>query len=172
MAAIDDNIHQSQGEPGSHGTIIHGPQDIDDPLRMIPTLLANRGLAGVVLGVDSENFEQGPKNLVRRPLLEIETTERCAVPVGKTLWWTRTANKREYTLTGVRHHKGGSTVTLQLETSANQELPEPGTTAIFSVHNTHGDPPLKLPPHAPWTHLEAETTPLPLEGARDEGSWE
>lgn len=153
--------------------LLEAEEAIDDPLRMIPTLLANRGLAGVVLGVDSENFEQGPKNLVRRPLLAIETTERCAVPVGKTLWWTRTANKREYTLTDVRHHAaGGSTVTLQLQTGSNQELPEPGTTAIFSVHNTHGDPPLKLPPHAPWTHLEAEITPLPLEGARDEGSWE
>lgn len=153
--------------------LLEAEEAIDDPLRMIPTLLANRGIAGVVRRVDLENYEQGLKSRLRRPILEIQTAEQCMVPVGKHLWWTRTPDKREYTVTGIRHLKGGkSVVTLQLETGSAQEVPEPGTIVVLSEHNTRRGHHLELPPHAPWTHVEAETAPAPLDGAIDEGRWE
>lgn len=153
--------------------LLEAEEAIDDPLRMIPTLLANQGLAGVVTRVDREHFEPGAKRRVRRPLLEIQTEERCALPAGKRLWWTRTPGKTEYVLLDAQPLSGGgSQVMLQLETSADQELPVPGTVAIFSRHHTKGDPPLTLPESAPWTHVEPDITPSPIEGPADEGSWE
>lgn len=153
--------------------LLEAEEAVDDPLRMIPTLLANQGIVGIVSGVDEENYEQGTKKLVRRPLVQLQTAERCTVPVGKTFWWTRTPGKREYTITEVQHVAGGkSIVTLQLQTSSDQELPSPGTVAVFSIHNTHGSPPLTLPKQAPWPHVEPDVAPAPLDGATDDGRWE
>lgn len=153
--------------------MLESEEAIDDPLRMIPTLLSNHGVSGVVVRVNEENYEQGAKRKVRRPVVELRTAERCAVAAGKALWWTRTAHKREYRITEIRALSGGeSVVTLQLETSSGQELPAEGAVAVFSVHHTHGDPPLTLPESAPWTHQEAETEPVALEGPTDEGAWE
>lgn len=156
--------------------LLEAEEAIDDPLRMIPTLLANQGLVGTVRRVDGDHHEWGAKRQVRRPLVELETAERCTLPVGRELWWTRTADKRGYLITEVRHVAKGSRslVRLRLETSANQELPRSGETAIFSVHTTSGSPFLILPKQVPWTHREPEhdTTPLSLDGATDEGRWE
>ncbi|AKT38129.1 hypothetical protein [Chondromyces crocatus] len=156
--------------------LLEAEEAIDDPLRMLPTLLANQGLVGKVRRVDRENYEQGPKRQVRRPLVELETAERCVLPTEKELWWTRTADKREYVITEVRHiaKESRSIVVLQLETSAEQELPTVGETAIFSVHHLGSSPPLKMPKKAPWTHREPEQEDvLPaLDGATDEGRWE
>ncbi|WP_437656846.1 hypothetical protein [Sorangium sp. So ce1182] len=156
--------------------LLTAEEAIDDPLRMIPTLLANQGLAGTVRRVDVEHYGQGPKNRVRRPLVELETAERCALPVGKELWWTRTAEKREYVITEVRHAAKGDTslVTLQLETGTGQELPKKGETAIFSVHNMRSNFFFKLPDKVPWTHREPDldATAPALDGATDDGRWE
>ncbi len=153
--------------------LLEAEEAVDDPLRMIPTLLANKGIAGVVAKVDLDNYEQGPKQRVRRPLVEIRTAQPCAVPLWKQLWWTGTPDKREYTVIEVRDLAGGkSVVRLRLETGSGQELPALGSTAVFSVHNTQGSPPLMLPESPPWTHVEVETTPAPIEGSAAEGRWE
>lgn len=153
--------------------MLDAEEAIDDPLRMIPTLLANRAIAGVVRRVDATHKEQGPKKLVGRPLVDLDTAERCALQPGKQLWWTETPGGRMYAIVSVRDaESGGSSVTLRLETGAKGELPREGDVAIFSSHNTCGSPPLMLPAEAPWTHKEAELTPPALDGATDEGTWE
>ncbi|XXX81374.1 hypothetical protein WMF30_21680 [Sorangium sp. So ce134] len=156
--------------------LLEAEEAIDDPLRMIPTLLANQGVVGTVRRVDGEHYEQGPKNRVRRPLVELETAERCALPVGKELWWTQTAEKREYVITDIRHSAKGDTsiVTLRLETGSAQELPKKGETAIFSVHNLSSNAFFMLPEKAPWTHRDPDLDAAPpaLDGATDEGRWE
>ena len=154
--------------------LLEAEEAIDDPLRMIPTLLANQGVAGTVRRFDRDNFEQGAKNRVRRPIVEVETGERCTIPVGKVFWWTKTPGKREYVVDAVQHLAGGkkSLVTLKLETGADQELPSVGDLAIFSVHSTHTGQPLKLPQQPPWTHADPQPQAPPLEGAADQGRWE
>ena len=153
--------------------LLEAEEAIDDPLRMIPTLLANQGVAGTVRRVDRDNYEQGAKQSLRRPLVEIETDERCTVPVGKVFWWTETPSKREYVVDAVRHIASGkkSLVTLKLETRSEQELPTLGDLAIFSVHNTHSGQPLMLPRQPPWTHADPHSQAPPLEGAEDQGRW-
>lgn len=153
--------------------LLDAEEAVDDPLRMIPTLLANRGVAGSVIQVESDHFEMAQKRKVRRPRVVIETRERCTMPVGKELYWTRTPGKREYVLREIEpSDSGGSRVTLQLETSSSQEMPEEGTLATFSVHHTRTDPPLTLPAELPWTHVEPDDEPEPIESTADAGSWE
>lgn len=77
--------------------MLDSEEAIDDPLRMIPTLLSNHGVSGIVVRVDGENYEQGEKMKVRRPLVVIRTAERCTVPEGKSLWWTRGPRGNENT---------------------------------------------------------------------------
>src|SRR5262249_57873893 len=68
--------------------LLESEQACDDPLRMIPELLAGRAVRGRVLGIDREHKERGPKNVVHRPLLRLLSAEPCLMPQGKELWWS------------------------------------------------------------------------------------
>jgi hypothetical protein len=146
---------------------------IDDPLRMIPYLLTDEAVVGEIASVDLNHVEPGLKRAVRRPLFELETEDRCRIPTGKALFWTRTPRAPAYTVVGIRAggRRGGSIVTLMHETSAGQwERPFVGQEVIFSAHHVHSAPLLMLPATAPWTHSPKVEPELSIDSADDEGS--
>jgi hypothetical protein len=146
---------------------------IDDPLRMIPYLLTDEAVVGEIASVDLNHVEPGLKRAVRRPLFELETEDRCRIPTGKALFWTRTPRAPAYTVVGIRAggRRGGSIVTLMHETSAGQwERPFVGQEVIFSAHHVHSAPLLMLPATAPWTHSPKVDPELSIDSADDEGS--
>lgn len=152
--------------------LLQAEEAVDDPLRMAPYLLANQAVAGKVVGVDMAHYGQGPKNRVRRPLVALETDERCTIPRGKALFWTETPDKRAYVLVDVSSVRGGSRwrITLEHATGSDCARPEVGREAVFSIHHTNADPPLTLPDVGPWTHQKPVDTGS-LEEA-GEGAWE
>lgn len=127
---------------------------VDDPLRMIPYLLSGDALMGRVIEVDLNHSELGKKRAVKRPLVRVETEERCSVLAGGALFWSKTPKAPEYTVVDVSAAEGGgSIITLKHETSAAQwERPSLGEEVIFSTLHVQPAPPLKLPDNPPWTH--------------------
>jgi hypothetical protein len=124
----------------------------DDALRMVPYLLDGKAVLGVVVEVDADHSEMGPKQRVRRPLVTILSGDECLMPVGKELWWTRAQKGRAFEVHKVTPYKGGSLVTLKLTTSSKVPMPKIGETACFSVHNTDSQWLPSLPTTPPWTH--------------------
>jgi hypothetical protein len=152
--------------------LVLAEEAIDDSLRMIPYLLADEAIVGTVVAVDLGHVEPGRVRNVRRPVFEVETEERCRIPSGKALFWTKTPRAPAYLVTGVRpgSRHGGSIVTLKHGTSAAQwERPTLGREAIFSTHNVHGAPPLVFPAEAPWTHSPKDAAELAIDEVGDEG---
>ncbi len=145
---------------------------VDDPLRMVPFLLTNQAVAGQVLEVDLDHKEQPGKRSVRRAQVELEVAERCTIPLQTKLYWTHTANGREYRVTAVRAEGSKTIVTLTHQTSSDVERPEPGSFAVFSVHTTRPTEIYKDFQQVPWTHRRPVEHSAPLDGATDEGRWE
>ena len=54
------------------------------------------------IAVDLGHVEPGRARNVRRPLFEVETEERCRIPSGKALFWTKTPRAPAYLVTGIR----------------------------------------------------------------------
>jgi hypothetical protein len=147
---------------------------VDDPLRMLPYILANDAVAGRVVKVDLDHRGHTGTSEVRRPLVELEVDEQCTVPAGKVLYWTGTPAGREYVVDHVRASaKGTKTiVTLIHQTGSAGERPEKGTSAVFSVHTTKASGFFKPKQPTPWTHKRPPAHSEPIEGVADEGSWE
>lgn len=140
---------------------------IDDPLRMAPHLLAGKALAGVVTRVDSERRERVSARNCRRPAVTVRTSERCTIPSGTELWWTRIPDGKEWRIESVvARADSGSDVTLVLQTNRlpKDGLPTKGSRVCFSQFNTKPPYELFLPSAVPWTHKVAEPTPDDLEG--------
>jgi hypothetical protein len=90
----------------------------------------------------------------------LHSLEPCVMPIGKDLWWTEAADKREWKVEQIEPTQaGGSTVTLTLQTNRTLPagLPSPGARACFSELNTAASYELSLPSRPPWTHRSAET---------------
>ena len=110
---------------------------VDDPLRMIPWLLAGKALTGTVVRVDPDHREQVGKQQRRRPVVVVACEEPCLMPHGKALYWTGEPAGREYLVDAVADAPdGGSTVTLKLQTDRSKELPSAGARACFSELST------------------------------------
>ena len=126
---------------------------IDDPVRMVPWLLAGKALEGTVVRVDDEHREQVGRQRRRRPIVVVACDEPCLMPRGKALYWTGEPAGREYLVEDVTERRGGgSTVTLKLQTDRSKGLPRAGARACFSELTTgEGYEPF-LPLEAPWTH--------------------
>jgi hypothetical protein len=60
----------------------------DDPLRMIPALLAHRAVRGRVVHVDARYKERAEVKLVARPLVTLLSSRPCLMPLGKELYST------------------------------------------------------------------------------------
>jgi hypothetical protein len=136
---------------------------IDDPLRMAPVLLSGKAVAGEVAHCDNERRENVNGRNVKRPSVILNSSEPCAMPVGKYLWWSQAADKREWRVERIEpNDTGGSTVTLILQTNRLPPagLPVIGTRACFSELRTGTPYALFLPTHAPWTHRPADAAML------------
>lgn len=147
-------------------------QAIDDPLRMIPYLLANDAIRGTVAQVDLEHREIAKVKKVRRPLVTLQTEEPCVVGNGKKLFWTETPSGQPYEVVEVVAHGTGSRVVLKHHAPGDVRRPTLGDTVILSVHNTNPPPPLMLPKKPPWTHGRPPPPPPAIEDPETAGGWE
>jgi hypothetical protein len=133
----------------------------DDPIRMIPYLLQHKAVCGKVIAVDREHRELATKRMVSRPLLTLQAPDPCIMPPGKELWWTAQPDGREFVVHSIHNAPSRAVVTLKLMTSSSAaDLPSIGSSACFSVHNTHPSPPMILPAHEPWTHRQSRVSGL------------
>ncbi|MBL4844229.1 MAG: hypothetical protein JKY65_01775 [Planctomycetes bacterium] len=132
---------------------------LDDPLRMIASMLKNEAVVGVVVNVDEENREQGPVKLVRRPVVTLETERPCTMPIGKKLWWSGHPKGKHYVLrSAVDTPRGGSRLELCLQTSHRSVVrPAEGKEAIFSSHHVKSPFFAQWPDELPWTHVDSAT---------------
>jgi hypothetical protein len=132
---------------------------IDDPVRMAPLLLAGKAVAGEVVQYEPDHRETiGGKNL-KRPRVTLHSLDPCAMPIGKHVWWTRAADKREWQVEQIAPAaNGGSIVTLVLQTNRALPagLPAQGTRACFSELKSSAPYELFLPSSVPWTHRPAD----------------
>jgi len=134
---------------------------IDDPLRMAPVLLAGKAVAGEVVRCEPDRREVIGGSNVKRPRVTLHSLEPCVMPIGKNLWWTRAADKREWKIEQIEPTAtGGSTVTLTLQTNRALPagLPALGTRASFSELQSGSPYELFLPSQTPWTHRPADAT--------------
>lgn len=132
---------------------------IDDPLRMAPVLLAGKALAGEVAGCEADRRELINGRNYKRPRVTLQSEEPCAMPIGKSLWWTHAAGEREWIVEQILPaESGGSTIALVLQTNRQLSagLPVVGERACFSELNTRDGLTPHLPSAAPWTHRPAD----------------
>jgi hypothetical protein len=146
------------------GTLLAAEEACDDPVRMIPWLLENKAVRGLVVGVDPEHKEKLTR-MVRRPLVTLRSPDVCLMPVGKELYWSDNPSGREYVVHALEPASGrGSLITLKLMTGSDTDLPALGTEACFSIHSTSPGYVARLPKRDPWTHSSA---PAALESIED-----
>jgi hypothetical protein len=137
---------------------LEAEEAIDDPLRMVPHIVDGRALLGVVVRVEVDNFEAGPVNRVRRPLVVCRSVESVGMPVGSELYWTQAPSTRWTLAAAAPHPSGGSLVTLKREsggrprTSGVPFVPSVGDEVVFSELKPGGGPPFRMPSGDPWTH--------------------
>lgn len=123
---------------------------IDDPLKMLPRVLAGEAIEGQVHSV---HREKGTGTAV-----ELRTEEPCTLPPGLELWWSGAAFGRGWVIERIDVAGPGSKVTLTQPIRKDPAgCPAPGTRAVFSAlcfdeHLSYG---LSLPVRAPWTHRPA-----------------
>ena len=141
--------------------LLEAEEAVDDPLRMAPVLVAGQAVAGEVLRCDAERRELIGGRRCKRPSVTLRTQEPCVMPVGTELWWTRTADKREWIISRVVAAGTGSEVTLILQTNRTPDvgLPRVVKRACFSQLNTGAGYEVHLPQQTPWTHLPKEPPP-------------
>lgn len=137
--------------------LLDAEEACNDPLKMVPYLLQHKAVYGRVAAIDLEHRELATKRLVSRPLVTLHSPDVCLMPLGKELWWSKQPSGREYLVDAIEPASdGGWLITLKLMTgSGTAELPEVGSEACFSIHNTRPAPPLTLPTAEPWTHRPA-----------------
>lgn len=137
---------------------LEAEEAIDDPLRMVPVLLAGKAIAGMVTGSDPNRRERVNSRNCLRPIVTIRTLEPCTMPVGTEVWWIESPRGREWLISSVTASDTGSVVTLVLQTNRTQAagLPRIGRRACFSELNTHDSYEVHLPQQVPWTHRSTE----------------
>jgi hypothetical protein len=139
------------------GRLLEAEEAVDDPLRMIPHLLANDAVRGVVEAVDRSHREAATSRPVARPLVTLRSPGPCRMPPGKELYWSAQPAGREFVVQAVEPlADGGARVTLKLMTCRDTTgTPAVGEVACFSVHNTRRGYRTDLPRDEPWTHHAA-----------------
>jgi hypothetical protein len=137
--------------------VLEAEEACDDPLRMLPDLLENKAVRGVVERVDRDHKEVATTKAVRRPLVVLRSADPCRMPPGKKLYWSQEPGGKEFLVHRVEALAGGgSRVTLKLMTSRDTTgTPAVGSEACFSVHSTSRGRPPELPRDDPWTHQPA-----------------
>lgn len=132
---------------------------LDDPLVLAGLVAGGEALIGEVVAVDKRNKEQGPKNMVTRPLIDLELDEPCPLPLGSTSYWTARPGKVKVEVIDV----DGTSVRLKVHSGMRGELPQPGTVAAFADLTFASIPPPQAPQATPWTHVGANTPSIESE---------
>ncbi|TIN20137.1 MAG: hypothetical protein E5Y51_03835 [Mesorhizobium sp.] len=143
---------------------------IDDPLRMVPVLLAGQAIAGDVIRSDPNRRELINGRFCKRPDIVVRAAEPCVMPLGTEVWWTLASKGREWVVTSIVPNGIGSDVTLVLQTNRMPEagLPRLHQRVCLSQLNTLARYETHLPQDIPWTHRPKEppsTTDLESEAA-------
>lgn len=129
----------------------------DDPLVMAAYELAGKAFTGIVREVDREHREQGPRRMVRRPLLTVETEEPCVMPDGIELDWSADHRVCGCVQAIEPMRSGGSRIVVKIVAGMNLELPARGSLVCFSGLSTASGPRLPIPQQIPWTHRPSES---------------
>jgi hypothetical protein len=147
------------------GRLLAAEEACDDPLRMIPYLLANDAVSGVVETVDHSHKEAAASRQVRRPLVILRSPDPCRMPPGKELYWSAQPSGREFVVQAVESLPGGGArVTRKRMTSRDTTgTPAVGEQACFSIHSTRRGYRPELPREEPWTHRTAAVAAGPIE---------
>lgn len=133
----------------------------DDPVRMLPYLLANKAVKGEVVWADPNHKEVAAVNRVRRPLVTLLSPDPCLMPAGKELWWDRHPTGKPWVVEAIAPDpSGGTRVTLKLTTGSGA-VPAVGEEVCFSIHNKIAPYRPELPEAVPWTHRPAAEPPAP-----------
>ncbi|WP_338822563.1 hypothetical protein WDM22_00690 [Bradyrhizobium septentrionale] len=145
---------------------LEAEEAIDDPLRMVPFLLAGKAVAGNVVRSDPNRRELINGRNCKRPSVTLRTAEPCIMPRGTELWWTEMPNGREWLVDAVSHNGAGSDVTLVLQTNRGLDggLPRVHQRVCFSQLNTQERYEVHLPQDTPWTHRTPQPPETDLEG--------
>jgi hypothetical protein len=137
----------------------------DDPLKMVDLLAAGEAIIGTVLHVDEQHRIQGPKQMVKRPLITIRVSEPCPLLPGDTVHWDQAPDK-DFEIIAIDRGPGGADeITLLLHNPGLRSLPAVGEEACFSLYGTGGYWNAYPPKDVPWTHQS-------LESAQSSGSIE
>jgi hypothetical protein len=132
----------------------------DDPLRMLPYLLAQKAVQGKIVAIDREHRELATKRSVVRPLVTLEIDEPCTIPVGKELWWTERTLGAPFEVRRVDKRR----LILLAPTANVAHIPPVSAHACFSVLDTNQFYPRPLPNEAPWTHVApGDGSPVDIE---------
>ena len=137
---------------------LEAEEAIDDPLRMVPQVIAGKAIAGQVVACDANRRERINNRNCLRPSVTLRTDERCLAPIGTEVWWTEAAMEREWLVTAVAPAGAGSDVTLVLQTNRQMQagLPHLRQRARFTQVRIPTAYEPKLPREAPWTHRAPE----------------
>ena len=101
-------------------------QAYDDPLQMVDVLLSGQAMIGDVRHVDADHRIQGPKNMIRRPRIELELEGSCPFLPGEIVHWD-VDPARDYEIEMVTPRSGrGDVVTLLLLNPGAPVLPVAG----------------------------------------------
>jgi hypothetical protein len=135
----------------------------DDPLRMIPYLLATKAVEGRVVRIDLDHKAVVRVRAMRRPLLTLLSPDPCPMPRNRQLWWTRHPTGPAWSVHNIVSRPDGTAVVTLKLTSSSAAIPMPavGDQACFSMHNTDGHWLQQLPTTVPWTHRPAVPLPTP-----------
>jgi hypothetical protein len=139
-------------------TRLEAEEAVDDPLRMVPHIIAGTALAGGVVACSANRRELiGGRNLLR-PSVTVRTDEPCLIPVGSEIWWTEAAAGREWLVAAISPAGAGSDVTLVLQTNRALAagLPTLGARVRFTQVPIPDAYEPNLPRQAPWTHRAPE----------------
>jgi hypothetical protein len=144
-------------------SVLEAGEALDDPLVLAGLVAGGEALIGLVTAVDKSNKEQGPKNMVTRPLIDLELDEPCPLPLGSTSYWTARPGKVKVEVIDIE----GTSVRLKVSKGMQGELPQSGAVAAFANLTFGSIPPPRAPQATPWTHVGADTPSIESEDPDD-----
>jgi hypothetical protein len=146
--------------------LLRAEEAVDDPLRMVPILLAGQAMAGDVVRAEPDRREVINGRSCKRPSVAVRTDEPCMLLPGTDVWWTQMPAGREWLIVEVTPSGSGSEVRLVLQTNRQLAVPCVGDRACFSLLNLQEGYGVHLPWQVPWTHQPpSPTTETDLDGS-------
>jgi hypothetical protein len=133
---------------------------LDDPLKMVDVLARGEAIIGRVSSEDPHHQVQGPKNMVCRPLVDVDLDGECPLEPGDQVVWDQ-APGGTWTIEDITPlQRGGERARLRLE-NPNSPRPAVGDLSCFaalSPSRHYSRPPSRT---VPWTHQAPVARPRP-----------